>query len=664
MRVEGLKKGFVLFVVFSMIGLYSMNIAVAETSGELNGDTLTINDPVLINGSKYIMDFLNKTGILISYGQISRENGTVRFKASELKLEQSINVTIKDESGFTLIFKPNIENKEFETPVPSTMGTFTPKPTPPLVSTNDSSIFTTIFTTISNLDTTWTILIILTLIILSISLLIYLGYLEFLFGTDSESSPLITSTNRLNVELTDESGFTRVKDAKVKAIAKSGGSYPASGIDGIYALELPKGTYKIEVDGGQNYENVSTNVTIPKTDRIPLTLTKRQPLQIVVVDEFGKPVRNIRVRVKEASATGVDTKGSPAETDFNGIANFTLSKNKQYISAFDASLGDYINPGNIPISNAETTKQIQLFKKAGTLEISVADTITGKPVAGIPVIATKISTKQTLQLVSDKNGKINQKLSVGDYSVRLKPGNFQLYESVEKPITINENRLTSSVLDFKFNYQSKQSHSSTIGTIHEKLETSYKEVSAYDTCIPLFFKTAGLKPVQLVERLLERPVEFLDSQTNPDEIIPYILNTSVFVSDEISKVMREKSNVDFYFSIHNLPVVNDLIVSDYSSEKFNELVKDTQNYHKNHFREIGDKLLKIDEEITQLSGKLTIQPVADFWRIAQKLQENCNNEPDIKKRGIMLFINDKLLDHVREMYTNEEVKARLKFSML
>ncbi|MCK4797317.1 MAG: hypothetical protein KAT05_08035, partial [Spirochaetes bacterium] len=231
-------------------------------------------------------------------------------------------------------------------------------------------------------------------------------------------------------------------------------------------------------------------------------------------------------------------------------------------------------------------------------------------------------------------------------------------------VTINQDQTTTTTLDFKFNYKPQSDVASKANSIIQELTTSYNEVSAYDNGLPLFFKKVGIKPIELIDRIMKRPVEFLGTNTNPDEIISHLLSTAESVSDSVSSVMRDKSNVDYYFSIQNLPPIENLVLSDYSADKFNELVNDTENYHNNHLRDIGNKLMAIDTEITQASGELTIQPVADLWRVAQKLLDDSNNEPNPKKKGVMLFVNDKLLDHVREMYTIEEIRERLKFSML
>ncbi len=640
-------KGLWVFFVFLMIALFSISaIATEEPTGELNGDNLTLSYSNFSKGSTYKLDFPNS----IPFNETCNVEGKLELNISDSRYPESLkNLTSRE------IFDVNVTNisDNLATKI-SVINKNPPIPTP---------------TKESFLEKNGILLLIFGVFILALSALWFLLKLKPEENVEKRlpSPSLATSTNVLKVDLTADSGFVRVQDAKVKAVSKSGKPYPAYvGPDGVYTLELPKGTYRIEVDGGQNYEDVSEEISIPKDNRIGISLIKKQPVQIEVVDESGIPLRGVNARVMEPSqGIIVDIKGSPVETDFSGIAKFYVSKNKQYaVSAISLS-GEFVNQENIPLSSSETTKKIQLFKKAGNIEITVSEQATGKPFAEIPVSLMKKGTSQTIDFVTDNNGRINQKLPIGEYIVRLKTSDLLLYNPVEKQANIIENRTSPVALDFRFSYQLKPEFKTSINKINEKLKTGYDEVSAddYDKCIPLFFKKVGEKPIELVKKIEVRPAEFLSAKKNPDEIINYILSTAEILADEISRIMREKSNVDFYFLTRNLPPVAELTVSDYSQEEFSKLVHETANYHKNHFRKVGNKLKEIDNELTQLSGTLTIQPVADLWRLAQKLQESNINEADAKKRGVMLFINDKLLDHVREMYAKEEVRARLAISM-
>jgi len=473
---------------------------------------------------------------------------------------------------------------------------------------------------------------------------------------------MVQENYKLNVELND--GTARIPDRTIIVTNKNDTpiSSNKSDFNGSCTFNLPKGTYNIHVKGGENYEDKSEKIKLSDDKSYIITLVKKQFFQVEVMDESGKPISGIYVRVKE-SGSGVDAPGN-TNTDANGIARFTLSRNKKYTASITSLTQDYTIPGSIEITSSDTSKKFILKRKEGMLEITVKEQAKGQNFSGIPVIAVKKGTNQVLEFISDSNGMIKQRVAVGDYTIKIKPGASQLYEAIEKQVNVPENKLVPVTLDLRFSYKPSLQTLTEIKKHYEKLNNSFKEVSAYDRCIPLFFKSTGERPLRLIERIINRPVEFLGSRTTPDEIINHILSAEDIISEEISRIMREKSNVDFYFSIQNLQQMDELTVSDYSQEKFNELVRDISNYHKNNFREIGNKLHDIDTEITDLSRSLTIQPVADLWRTAQKLQENCNNEPDVKKKGVILFINDKLLDHVKEMYTREEVKERLKFSML
>jgi len=660
------------FIIFLIISTVSMGSVAGENNATLNGDELIImnNSRISPNTSYHIV--IQKEGKQIfesdnpsdSVGNFLIKNEAINQPEIEYSVNQKDAVIIKDfVKNNKNVKTSNVEAastppKSSETKQPETAPTPAPTPKQSLIDY------------LKSFDPLVLIIILVIFVIFPTILYLMWGNIKKLLtgnddASEGDNKNLIqrqSDFHKLKVELMDESGM-RLPDKIIKAISKNNpvpqGS-SKSDINGECTLDLFKGKYTINVEGGGKYENISKDINLKSDENIPLTLTRRQSLQIELVDESGAPLRGFKVRVLEAP-TYVDII-SPIETDNNGIAKFFISKNKQYVTSVQLT-DEYIKQDKIPINNSESTKRIQILKRMGTLEITVAEN-TGKTFAGIPVTVTKKGTNSITEFSTDEAGKINQKIPVGEYIIRLKPSSFSLYESGDKTASVTENRMSKIILDFRFNYQAKPQDKQLIETIKEKLETSYKEVSAYDVCIPLFFKRVGEKPTQLVKNITERPVEFLGAKTSPDEMISYILKTAEFITGEISRIMREKSNVDFYYSIHNLEPVNDLNVSDYSQVKFRELVRDIENYHKNNKTEIGNKLHEIDAELTKLSGDLTIQPVADLWRVAQKLQERSLNEPDIKNRGVMLFMNDKLLDHVREMYSKDEVKARLKFSMV
>jgi hypothetical protein len=650
-----------------------MNSVAAENKATLNGNVLKIEDSRITLNTPYSIVIYNEGKIIFrnNYsgmdGNILIDDKTLNYPTIKYIINQNnieiLNGTISNEQTL------KIDKKKEEAPLaevtktsldPTTSSQASETPAPP-----DSKTPSTFW----GIDQIYFIIFGVFLIVLVAAWYLYRTARDSADQPDSYSNELPqlqSNGHKLKIELMDDT-LNKISDKIINITNKKNGSQSSyrPNINGEYNLpDLIKGTYIIKVEGGEKYEDASKEINICEDNNIQIPLTRRQPLQIELVDESGTPLRGMEIRVLELPSNVDLLRQSPKETDNDGVAKFYLSKNKQYVTSIQSIKGDFIKQEKIPINNSETTKRIQLIKRTGTLEVTVAEQPTGKTFASIPVTVTKKGTNSTDDYLTDEAGKINKKIPVGEYIIRLKPSSFSLYESGDKTASVTENRMSKITLDFRFNYQAKPQDKQLIDTIQEKLEISYKEVSAYDACIPLFFKRVGEKPTQLVKNITERPVEFLGAKTSPDEMISYILRTAEFMTGEISRIMREKSNVDFYYSIHNLEPVTDLNVSDYSQDKFRELVRDIENYHKNHKTEVGNKLHEIDAELTKWSGDLTIQPVADLWRVAQKLQESSLNESDIKKRGVMLFLNDKLLDHVREMYSKDEVIARLKFSMI
>ena len=661
MRGEVIKRETVVFCLILVCASVFINVVEAETNITYNETTKTLifSNPEFKKNSTYKLD-----GGGFDREPTNTENGRLELTSDSFSFpfKMTIKAIKGDNFSESLTVNPGIITEPTTTTPP-------PDTTEPLTTTQpgdpgDSSgkkappDLTSLLINIAG-------------VILGIAGIIFAVFKLGILSRERDDEPrrlsrvpeaAIQTNYKLKIDLID--GTARIADRIIEITDKD--RFPKangkSDLNGSYTFELPKDTYMINVKGGENYENFSDKIKLSSNKVATITLDKKQYLQVEVVDESGKPISGIYVRVKE-SGSGMDAPGN-SDTDANGIARFTLSRNKKYTVSINSLTQDYTIPGSMEITSSDTSKKFILKRKEGMLEITVKEQVKGQNFPGIPVIAVKKGTNHVLEFVSDSNGMIKQRVTAGEYTIKIKPGASQLYEATEKQVNVSEKSLVPVTLDLRFSYKPSNQTITEIKKHYEKLNTSFKEVSAYDRCIPLFFKSTGERPLKLIERIINRPVEFLGSRTTPDEIISYILGAEEIISEEISRIMREKSNVDFYFSIQNLQQMDELTVSDYSHEKFNELVRDISNYHKNNFREIGNKLHEIDTEITDLSRSLTIQPVADLWRTAQKLQENCNNEPDAKKKGVMLFINDKLLDHVREMYTRDEVKERLKFSML
>jgi len=678
MRGEVINRAVIVFLVVLAWALLLVNIVdAAEPTGELNGtfdgDKLILKHINITEGRQYSIKIGG--GYAGEYQPDIVNNGYIEFNKSELKNIKNISVELYEIVNGTsnkISDKKSFSNQNIGTD---------PNPTPTETSNEESisdssetskesenktanseSIFSKLFSNIF-----FNIFLIILGLICAGWALYKLGFI----GSKRDEEPrrisrvpevAVQTSYKLRVELND--GTARIPDRIIEITNKD--RFPKangkSDLNGSYTFELPKDSYIINVKGGENHEDYSKEIKLSGDNLSTITLVKKQHLQVEVVDESGKPITGIYVRVREFGS-GMDAPGNP-ETDINGIARFVLSIKKKYTASINALTQDYGIPGSVEITSSDTSKKFILKRKEGMLEITVTEQGKGQTFAGIPVIAVKKGTNQVLEFISDSNGMMKKRVAVGDYTIKIKPGASQLYEASEKQVNVPENILVPVTLDLRFSYKASDQTITAINKHYDKLKNSFNEVSAYDRCIPLFFKGVGERPLKLIERIIKRPVEFLGSGTTPDEIINHILSAQEIISEEISRIMREKSNVDFYFSIQNLPQVEELNVSDYSQEKFNKLVQDLSNYHKNHFREIGNKLHDIDSELTDLSRSLTIQPVADLWRTAQKLQEYCNNEPDARKKGVMLFINDKLLDHVKEMYTMEVVKERLKVSLL
>lgn len=199
-----------------------------------------------------------------------------------------------------------------------------------------------------------------------------------------------------------------VKDKETLA-AISGATVTLSKDGGIISTQQTDSEGKVEFSVG---ENVGYEITVDKSGYLIETLSNLYPgvdyrevllekataensqsLTVTVIDEYGNPVEDTRLRLKKPDGTVV---GSEIVTGANGVAVFErVQEGDYYVYAYKPGYGE---DTSLPITlseRLENTLEIELRIGTGSLEISVLDESL-QPVAGANIKVVNFFTHSTI----------------------------------------------------------------------------------------------------------------------------------------------------------------------------------------------------------------------------------------------------------------------------
>lgn len=383
-------------------------------------------------------------------------------------------------------------------------------------------------------------------------------------------------------------------------------------------------------------------------EQVEITLVKPKIILLKIMGEDEEPLCDIPVTIK-------DKQGSPQErvSKSDGTVKFIELKRGEYQVSIKHQ--EYL-PVKELISATDEGKRysIKLTKQAGSLDVML-----DKQESGIKVVAKKIHSNFEDVKESDSSGIVHfGKIPIGNYQISLQSDS--LLKSDLHQCTIELNKKHTMKLKIDFNYKLSSENLSKMRQFKEIINTSYQEVSSYDTCIQQYLKRIGEMPVELCENVSNNQLYFINSDLSPSDFFRDIMDTAKLLANGIAAIIRAKSNIDLYAEAKGLPQLEHITLSEYSDLKLREFIQESAKYYTIHHAEVKNQLSSIDQEITQKSSDLTVHPIADMWTLCKDLLTRCEDENDPKKQGVMLFLLEQMLINLEEMFHNADVIKRLK----
>ena len=497
----------------------------------------------------------------------------------------------------------------------------------------------------------WEIIVLLGIFIIAMLMLprIFLSKKEKLSPTQNISS--IPQTRTLTISVLDEQ-----KRPVANATVRLKGMYGVSiqhtkqtGGDGQAVFNsIGSDIKEVEVTKTIGFEKQNHYIE-SNQERVEITLTKTKKILLEIIDEDDEPLCDISVIIKNKQGLSQE---KVSKSD--GIVKFIGLKQGEYQVSIKHQ--EYL-PVKYVISATDEEKiySIKLTKQAGLLDV-----ILDIQHSGIGVVAKNIRSSSEYVKKSDSSGIVNfGKIPIGKYQISIKSNPLLKSDLYNCTIELNKKHTIELMIDY--NYKLSPEYLSKMRQIKEIIDTSYQEVSSYDTCIPQYLKRIGEMPVELCENVSNKQLYFINSDLiSPADFFRHIIDASELLANGIATIIRAKTNIDLYAEAKGLPQLEHITLSEYSDSKLREFIQESAKYYTTHHVEVENYLSSIDQEITQKSGDLTVYPIADLWSLCKDLLMRCGSETDPKKQGVMLFLLEQTLINLQEMFHNDDVIKRLK----
>lgn len=458
-------------------------------------------------------------------------------------------------------------------------------------------------------------------------------------------------TRTLTISVLDEQKRP-VENANVRLKGMYGGSTrhtKQTGGDGRAVFNsIGSDIKEVEITKLIGFETLTHSID-SNQEQVEITLAKPKTILLKIVDEITQePLYGIPVIVK-------DKQGFPKNSvsDRDGVVKFIGLKRGEYQVSIEHQ--EYLPfKKSYPVSDETKGYIIKLIKQAGSLDV-----ILDIQHSGIEVVAKNIRSNSEIFGESDSSGMVHfGKIPIGNYQISLQSN--PLLKSGSHQCTIELNKKHTIELKIDFYYKLSSENLSKMRQFKEIIDTSYQEVSSYDTCIQQYLKRIGEMPVELCENVSNKQLYFINSDLSPADFVQYTLDTAESVANDLAAILRDRGNIDLYVEAKEMSPVKQITLSEYSDPKLRELIQESAKYYTIHNAEVKNQLSSIDQEITQKSSDLTVHPIADMWSLCKDLLTKCNAENDPKKQGVMLFLLEQMLINLEETFHNADVIKRLK----
>jgi len=415
------------------------------------------------------------------------------------------------------------------------------------------------------------------IVLVLLVLLLFLAIRSLIFSSKKEplsASQMVSSiprTRTLTISVLDEQ-----KRPVANAIVRLKGMYGVStqhtkqtGGDGQAVFNSIGSDIK-EVEVKKIYFEKLNHSIDSNQERVEITLVKPKTILLKIVDEITQePLYGITVVVKDKQ---VFPKNSVSDRD--GVVKFIGLKHGEYQVSIEHQ--EYLPFKKLyksyPVSDETKGYIIKLIKQVGLLDV-----ILDIQHSGIEIVAKNIRSSSEYVKKSDSSGIVHfGKIPIGKYQISIESNPLLKSDSYECTIELNKKHTIELMIDY--NYKLSPENLSKMRQFKEIIDTSYQEVSSYDTCIQQYLKRIGEMPVELCENVSNKQLYFTNSDLSPADFFGHIMDTAELLANGIAAIIRAKTNIDLYAEAKGLPQLEHITLSEYPDSKLREFIQESAKY--------------------------------------------------------------------------------------
>jgi hypothetical protein len=377
-----------------------------------------------------------------------------------------------------------------------------------------------------------------------------------------------------------------------------------------------------------------------------------------VFDKGSKlPIRNVKISVSKFGSN-VSTFDGP--TDPFGSYECKLERGKYEYKI--EPLGEYKpKSGSFSVERDESIP-IPLSKRTGSLTVQVKEIETGNPVQ-----KAKVSVNR-MEKTTDEQGKAffaDVPIGVKEIKVDETKG---VYSSGTTQCEIKEDAANEVSISLKSLLRIPLDKESKLHALRNNLQDNYRRVSTYDPCIPFYYKSIVDNVVNLIIATVSKPMLFVGSKNNPNEIIGHLIDVIDLASHEVIGVMTSKRNVDVYSAAMRLEKAEvGAKPVNFDDSRVVDYIRDAEDFYNSYYHTVQSKLFEIDTNLTRKTGEMNVLPVSGIWRIARMLLNETStstSETASVKKGAMTLVASILLDYAEGMLNDPKIIERLKIMVI
>ncbi|MFQ6105960.1 MAG: carboxypeptidase-like regulatory domain-containing protein, partial [Candidatus Hydrothermarchaeaceae archaeon] len=258
--------------------------------------------------------------------------------------------------------------------------------------------------------------------------------------------------------------------------------------------------------------------------------------------------------------------------------------------------------------------------------------------------------------LTDSRGEVNfTEVPVGEHEVTARK---DFYET--KTNTYSAEDKAFYEIELKPTVKLEELHLKKLKKAKLYLENSLENVSNYDLCIPSYYTGIGNRVVEFVEKLSNNP-EYFEEQ-GYGATTDYFADVALDICIRLSELMTDWKNVQLYRRAG--AGREECPAGDFIDERaVDEAGREPRGFVDANYPRLKERLAEVDSTITSRIKDLTIMPVSGIWRIAEQLFIKAAEEEGSKKAFLMVLA-DAMLSYAEEMFENQMILARLRYTII